>query len=122
MYFRRILLKEKNTNSLEEYMYPKLVKAALSLLRSEELCYSISVSIKRRHSSFFMTFQFSVCLNAGLCCVLYLVSETYLGASFIKASLPKSSPLLSVATVPLPCITTSTDPLSIIYHERPSSP
>lgn len=47
---------------------------------------------------------------------------TYLGASFIKANLPKSSPVFSVATVPLPCITTSTEPLSRIYQERPSSP
>lgn len=47
---------------------------------------------------------------------------THLGASFIKASFPKSSPVFRVATVPLPCITTSTDPLSKMYQERPSSP
>lgn len=47
---------------------------------------------------------------------------TYLGASFIKANLPKSSPVFRVATVPLPCITTSTEPLSKMYQERPSSP
>lgn len=47
---------------------------------------------------------------------------TYLGASFIKANLPKSSPSFNVATVPLPWITTSTDPFSNIYQERPSSP
>lgn len=47
---------------------------------------------------------------------------TYLGASLMSANLPKSSPSFSVATVPLPWITTSTDPFSKIYHERPSSP
>lgn len=40
----------------------------------------------------------------------------------MSASLPKSSPSFNVATVPLPWITTSTDPFSKIYHERPSSP
>lgn len=50
------------------------------------------------------------------------IFESYLGASLISASFPKSSPSFNVATVPFPCITTSTDPLRIIYHERPSSP
>lgn len=46
----------------------------------------------------------------------------YLGASLMRASFPKSSPSCSVVTVPFPCITTSTEPRRIMYHERPSSP
>lgn len=40
----------------------------------------------------------------------------------MSASLPKSSPSLSVATVPFPWMTTSTEPFCKIYHDRPSSP
>lgn len=47
---------------------------------------------------------------------------TYLGASLMRANLPKSSPSFRVATVPLPWITTSTDPFRRMYHDRPSSP
>lgn len=40
----------------------------------------------------------------------------------MSASLPKSSPSLSVATVPFPWITTSTEPFWRMYQLRPSSP
>lgn len=40
----------------------------------------------------------------------------------MSASLPKSSPSLSVATVPFPWITTSTEPFCRMYQLRPSSP
>lgn len=46
----------------------------------------------------------------------------YLGASLMRASLPKSSPSCNVVTTPLPWIATSTDPLRMIYHDFPSSP
>lgn len=36
------------------------------------------------------------------CYEIFLLIKTYLGASFIKASLPKSSPSFKVATVPFP--------------------
>lgn len=47
---------------------------------------------------------------------------TYLGASLMRANLPKSSPSFRVATTPLPWITTSTEPFNNIYQDRPSSP
>lgn len=48
--------------------------------------------------------------------------KTDRGALLMRAKLPKSSPSWRVVTVPLPWITTLTEPLRITYHEVPSSP
>uniref|UniRef100_A0A1A9VI15 Uncharacterized protein n=1 Tax=Glossina austeni TaxID=7395 RepID=A0A1A9VI15_GLOAU len=97
-------LKKVLSQSSQDNLFDNTIHSLLSLNQQH---FASSISFYTADPK---TLKRSICLQA------------YLGASLIKASLPKSSPLLSVATVPLPCITTSTDPLSIIYHERPSSP